>query len=374
MRLDPPPRVPGWDRTAEHRPIRLLIVDDSLVVRTILARTLEAHAGFEVVGAAPNADQALEILGQTQVDIILLDVQMPGRDGLTALPEMLEKSAGARILVVSALCDSGASASIQAMALGAVDTLLKPNAGSFGTRFAETLIDRLVRIGPVPDRAAPSARPAKVPLKRAASVLRAPVDGPIGCLAIGASTGGIHALAAFFERLPRSFSAPILVTQHLPGSFMPYFAGQLREMTGRDAEVARDGARLERSCLFVAPGDAHLRLRESWGSVRVVLDTAPAPSGCSPSVDPMLEAVGAVYGAAGMGVVLSGMGRDGAIGAASLVAAGGEVLAQDPDSSVIWGMPGAVARAGLAAMVAPPTWLADRIAARDNQSEPRAWS
>jgi len=356
----PPRPAPG----STPEPIRLLIVDDSLVVRTILTRTLESHAGFRVVAAAGNVAQALEILAGTRVDIVLLDVQMPGRDGISALPEMIERSDGARFVMVSALCDSGAAASVQAMALGAADALLKPSAGNFGTRFADALIDRLLRLGPARRGAAQSgvaALPPRQPPKKASAAATLPLE----CVAIGASTGGIHALSAFFARLPRDFAAPILVTQHLPASFMPYFAGQLRDMTGRPAEVARDDMRIEPGCLIVAPGDAHLHLRRSFSGPRIRLDSTPAPSGCLPSVDPMLASLGDVYGASALALILSGMGRDGAIGARRLAELGGEILAQDAESSVVWGMPGSVVRAGIAALVASPAALADRVAARE---------
>lgn len=350
-------------------PIRLLIVDDSLVVRTIMTRMLENHAGLEVVAAAANVARALEILDGTKVDIVLLDVQMPDRDGISALPEMIERADGARFVIVSSLCDTGAALSVQAMALGAADTLLKPSAGSFGNRFAQTLIETLLRIGPARRASGPSGLVA--PLPHAVSGMTPATPPPLGCLAIGASTGGIHALSTFFDRLPRSFAAPILVTQHLPASFMPYFAGQLRDMTGRVAEIARDDLRVEPGCLIVASGEAHLGLRRGHSGVRVRLDATPSPTGCLPSVDPMLAALGEAYGPAAIAVILSGMGRDGAIGARRLTELGGEVLAQDAASSVVWGMPGAVARAGLAALVAPPAELADRAAARDAASRGR---
>ena len=347
------------DHAAERtRPIRVMIVDDSIVARSIFARMLEGRE-FEVVATAAHAESAIGQLATHKVDVILLDIQMPGIDGITALPRILAASQGARVLIVSSACDEGGAATVKALALGAADTLLKPGAGAFAGRFAETLTDRLLRIGHAPRSPEPAAAPAPP-----AAAEPAPHRGPIECLAIGASTGGIHALSAFFGALPRDFDAPILVTQHLPAEFMPYFAAQLHDMTGRKAMVASDGARLCPGELLVAPGDGHLRLIRFRDSVRVRIDRTPSVSGCLPSVDPMFASVAEMFGASAAAVVLSGMGRDGVIGAADIAAAGGEILAQDAGSSVVWGMPGAVATAGLASAVMPPERIAQRIGRR----------
>ncbi len=347
-------------------PIRLMIVDDSIVARSILARMLAPRPEFELVASVASAEQALDRLDHERVDIILLDVAMPGTDGITALPDIIRRSRGARVLIVSSRAEEGAAACLAALALGAADTLPKPGAGAggFGGTFATLLIEKLLRIAR-DDPGAPLAPAPRAGPPAAAIALRAAgVAGPIACLAIGASTGGIHALNAFLTALPPTFTAPILVTQHLPPTFMPYFAAQLRGVAKRPAHVAADGMRLCPGELLVAPGTAHLGLVRSVAGVRVHLEHQPVPSACLPSVDPMFAAVARCFGARGLGVVLSGMGRDGAIGAAALAAAGGEVIAQDQASSVIWGMPGAVANAGLATLVGPPAQLARHIAQR----------
>ncbi|MET0269332.1 MAG: chemotaxis-specific protein-glutamate methyltransferase CheB [Sphingomonas sp.] len=346
-------------RESRAAPARVLIVDDSLVARTVLARLIEDHGGFTVVGSARGAAEALAMLDDRAVDLILLDVEMPGTDGLTALPALIERSGGARVLIVSSQCGSGAAASVRALTLGAVDTMLKPSAAQFGGAFANELTERLARIvsDPTPRRAAAPAAPV-----RDAVILR---RDAVRCLAIGASTGGPHALAAFLGALSPAFRAPILLTQHLPPSFMPFFADQLRELSGRPVAVAVDGARLAGGAILLAPGDAHLALRRREdGEVAVALDRTPAASGCCPSVDPMLVAVAETFGAQGAGVILTGMGRDGLAGSTRLAAAGGEILVQDAATSVVWGMPGAVAGAGLADLIAPPALLAQTIAAR----------
>ncbi len=336
-----------------------MLVDDSIVARSVIQSILAPHPRFQVVATASGAAQALAELDRTPVDVVLLDLAMPGMDGLTALPDFVRR--GARVIVVSATAGKGADDCVRALTLGAVDTLEKPAAG-FGEGFANELVEKLARIGvegPVAGPAGAGAVPRDRPVALASTT-----TGAIDCVAIGASTGGLHALSALFAALDPGCDAPITITQHLPAVFMPYFAAQIATMTGRRCTVAREGETLHRGTILVAPGDAHLGLRAAQGEVRVRLDRTPAPSGCLPSVDPMFEAVAECFGARGVGVVLSGMGRDGLIGARRLVEAGGEVAVQDRATSVIWGMPGSVAAAGLAATVAEPAAIARRLAER----------
>ena len=194
--------------------------------------------------------------------------------------------------------------------------------------------------------------------------LRPPGDSRLGCLALGASTGGLHALSEFLRALPTRISAPILITQHLPTVFMPYFARQIEAASGRLARVAEDGMVLTPEQILIAPGDAHLGLERAGAQIQVQLTGAPASSGCMPSVDAMLWSLSEIYGRTGVGVVFSGMGRDGLVGSARLVDRGGLVLVQDQQSSAVWGMPRAVAEAGLASAVLAPAELALRVASR----------
>jgi two-component system chemotaxis response regulator CheB len=187
---------------------------------------------------------------------------------------------------------------------------------------------------------------------------------PIEILAIGASTGGIHAIGVLFQALPKRIGVPILITQHLPVPFMPVFARQLRAVTNREALVAEDGMPLLPDRVLLAPGDAHLTVDRSENLAVVRLLRGPSSSGCLPSVDPMFASIGAAYGPSALGVILTGMGRDGVEGAARLVASGGSILAQDEASCAVWGMPRAVLEAGLACAVLPPDKIARRIASR----------
>jgi two-component system chemotaxis response regulator CheB len=353
----------GVHRAAgRHQPIRLLIVDDSAVARAVFTRMVSDRPEFQLVATVPSAKAALTFLATHRVDIIVLDIEMPGQDGLSAMPALIAASRGARVLVVSSSAERGAAASIQAMTLGAADTLAKPGAGAFGGRFAEVLAEKLLRIGHAVDPAHSDGRPPEpVPTVR----LRAMGDGRISCVAIGASTGGLHALSDLLRALPPGFGAPILITQHLPPSFMNIFASQVQEMSGRPTGVARRGAPLARGRILVAPGDAHLSVEMVSGMPRARITAERIESGCLPSVDPMLASVADAFGASAVGIVLSGMGRDGLRGAERMAHAGCDIFVQDRASSVVWGMPGVVAQAGLATAMLPPFQIADILARRE---------
>ncbi|HEY1604214.1 MAG TPA: chemotaxis protein CheB [Allosphingosinicella sp.] len=335
-------------------PAKLMIVDDSAVARSVLARMLAPFADFEVVAAAASAEEAVGLLGTHKVDVVLLDLDMPGSSGLEALPAIIEKGAGARILVVSSSTESGSEAAVRALALGAADTLAKPGAQHSAGGFSAALAERLRRL--VPGRAAP-AEPAPPPLP----VQPFTRPAKIGCLAIGASTGGLHAITRFLQGLPARIGAPILITQHLPAAFLPLFARQVEGACGRRVRVAHEGMILRSDEIVLAPGDRHLDLERHGSRVKARLSADVAESGCTPSVDIMLDGVARAYGKAGVGIVLSGMGRDGLAGGRRLVEVGGHVLAQDQASSAVWGMPGVLAEAGLACRVDDPAALAREI-------------
>ena len=339
-------------------PIRLMIVDDSMVARAVLSRMIDADGSFEIVGVAGTAEDAIEALGQVMVDIVLLDLEMPGVGGLKSIPKILEAAKGAKVLIVSSLAEEGAEETVAALALGAADTLPKPGTGRFNGRFSEVLLGKLRELG-YADRAA-AARPASP----VAGVIRTQSDAPLQLLAIGASTGGIHALGAFFAELPDRVGVPILITQHLPPAFMTVFARQLSVAANREALVAEDGMKLLPDRIVIAPGEAHLVVDEIGGTLVARLLNSKVSSGCMPSVDPMLASAGNVLGAGALGIVLTGMGRDGLEGARRLVEAGGSVMAQDEGSCAVWGMPRSVAEAGLACAILPPAKLARRVTGR----------
>jgi two-component system chemotaxis response regulator CheB len=354
--------VNAGEKALREPPIRLMIVDDSPIARAVLSRMLSAHKDFEVVALAGNAGEALDALKSVRVDTVLLDVEMPGTSGLQALPEILKRGRGARVLIVSSICEDGAEATVKALALGAADTLPKPGTGTFAGRFSEVLAERLRRIGRSDQGSRAGSEPASG--DGLDVTLRAMPDTALGCLALGASTGGLYALGEFLKALPPSIGVPILVTQHLPDVFMPFFARQIAAASGRRAQVAQEGVPLQPEQIFIAPGDAHLCLARNGRGVCVRLCREPASSGCLPSVDRMLWSVSEAYGRHGLGIVFSGMGRDGLVGSARLVDSGGAVLVQNQATSAVWGMPRAVAEAGLASAVLSPADLARRVAAR----------
>ena len=342
---------------------RLMIVDDSIVARAVLSRMIDSDGGFEIVAVAGTAEDAISALAHVRVDVILLDLEMPGAGGLKSIPRILAAARGAQVLIVSSQAEDGAEETVAALALGAADTLPKPGTGRFNGRFSEILMGKLRALGCadfVPGPAAPqSIRPLR-PLTLGPAM----ADAPLALVAIGASTGGIHALASLFEALPAQIHVPILVTQHLPAAFMAVLARQLATASGRPATVAHDGMRLLPDDIIIAPGDAHLNLDIQADRLIVRLSNQRMASGCLPSVDPMLATAARVLGPRALGVMLTGMGRDGVEGAARLIEAGGSVIAQDEGSSAVWGMPRAVVDAGLACAVLPPVEIARRIALR----------
>jgi len=331
--------------------VRILIVDDSAVMRAILERMLQGHSAIQIVGKVATAAQAFEVLKKEQVDIVLLDHEMPGKKGLEALPEMIALARGAHVVMLSSFCAQGSELAVQALLLGASDVIQKPTWEQATPEFAEALIGRFLRMGLVRHRQDGAPLPVR---------LRSfPSDFHLGCIGIGASTGGIHALTALLGPPRRKPGVPILITQHLPDAFIPYYARQVAGMTRLPVLVARQDALIEPDHVYIAPGDRSLSCRLSGGEVRVHLVEERDPfAGTRPSVNTMFAGLADCYGAGAFGAVLTGIGRDGTTGARRIVEAGGAVIAQDEDSSTVWGMPGSVTRAGLVCATLPPEQMA----------------
>lgn len=345
-----------------HRPhgarsnIRVMIVDDSLTMRAAIARIVEAEDDMCVVAKVGSAEVALAHLETAKPDVILLDLEMPGLGGLDALPKFLAASGSSKVLVVSSLTQKGARATLEALARGAADTVPKPDSFENGEHFKEVLVHKLRALG---THYAKSHAQCNDP--HPARLIRR--KSPIKIIAMGASTGGIHALSTFFYALPSAADPAIIITQHLPPNFMPVFAAQISDFSKRPAVVAASGMRLAPGHIYIAPGDGHLTVRSDDTSFKIEIVKAPMPSGCCPSVDPMLQSLAECAPHETIAVILSGMGRDGAEGAEQFFNAGGAIYAQEERSSAVWGMPRAVAEKGLATLIASPEKIAHRIAA-----------
>ncbi len=343
-----------------------MIVDDSLTVRTIFKRMVESDPAMVIAGTASSAEGALAQLGAEPADVVLLDLEMPGIGGLDALPAILATPAAPQVLVVSSLTMDGAEHTLAALSMGAADTLLKPRPGGFTEDYRTQLLGKIRALGT--RGAEPAEEPARLIQPSFARPGLARRSWRPEVIGIGASTGGIHALGLMLRRLAPDFTVPILITQHLPASFIPVFARQVEAACGRPADIAADGMDLRLGRILIAPGHGHIVVRRSGDRLTARISSDPVPSGCTPSVDPMLASLAEACDGRALGVILSGMGRDGVIGAQALVDAGGTIFAQDADTSAVWGMPGAVARAGLASMIAPPERLGEAVMAHSAAS------
>jgi two-component system, chemotaxis family, protein-glutamate methylesterase/glutaminase len=335
-------------------PIRVMLVDDSIVARSILERILSQREDIKIVHQAEDTETALKMLKQQDVDIILLDIEMPQRNGLDALPEFIEQAKGARILIVSSFAEENGPAAIQALSLGACDTLAKPGRTNFTGQFSATLVDKVVRLGK-------SRKKHNSLLARKTPIVAKISTKKPQCIAIGASTGGIPAIYEIIRNLNATVVCPVFITQHLPDAFMTFFARQLAAQTQRKVVVAEHGMQVENNYIYIAPGLAHLGCKKIGSKVQIAFLENYIQSRYCPSVDAMFESLSGVYGTFAVGIILSGMGNDGAHGARMLSSANATVIIQDSESSVIWGMPGAVARENLAAAILNPTEIADLL-------------
>jgi two-component system, chemotaxis family, protein-glutamate methylesterase/glutaminase len=347
-----------------------MVVDDSAVIRGLLTKTLESDPEIKVVSTVGNGQAAIDALKRIDIDVIVLDIEMPVMDGLTALPKLLETKPGVQIIMASTLTLKGASVSMKALSLGAADYLPKPTTTtgiSTADDFKRGLVEKAKSWGLVARRkrglppgspAAPGSNVPAAPKKLyPGQVTLRPASGPgrVDCLAIGSSTGGPQALFALFRALGRVDRMPVFVTQHMPATFTTILAEHLAQASGMPAAEAKDGEPVVAGRIYVAPGDYHMTVETQGPALVVRLNKNPPENFCRPAVDPMLRSITKAFGNRTLFVMLTGMGQDGLKGARELVAAGSTVIAQDEASSVVWGMPGAVASAGLCTAVLPLT-------------------
>ena len=361
-------RTPRSD-PADTPAIRIMLVDDSAVIRGLYTKMIEADPELRIVASVANGQMALAMLERLAVDVIVLDIEMPVMDGLTALPKLLAACPGAQVIMSSTLSVAGAEVSLQAMQNGAADCVAKPTATSAirgGLSFGAELLGKIKALGrrssvavrpaapSAAEPATPIATPASPGLYRGKTVSLRPLrHGRPEIIAIGASTGGPQALLPIMRALSPEIRQPIVLTQHMPATFTRVLAQHVGLPARRPCSEAEDCCVIAPGRIYVAPGGYHM-VAESQGAARRLrlLDTPPE-NFCRPAVDPMLRSLAETYGARVLTIILTGMGQDGMRGAAAIVAAGGNVAAQDEATSVVWGMPGAAATAGLCCAVLP---------------------
>ncbi|MGC3968841.1 MAG: chemotaxis response regulator protein-glutamate methylesterase [Pirellulales bacterium] len=345
------------------RKIRVLVVDDSVVVRRLLTDVLAEDPEIELAGTAPNGRIALAKLPQVNPDLVTLDIEMPELDGLQTLPELRKLYPKLPVIMFSTLTARGAAATLDALARGASDYVTKPaNVGSVGAAIQsvrEQLIPRIKALCPGFFPATAASTPAR-PVK-AASKTTVAASQRCDAVVIGSSTGGPQALTTVLRALPADFPTPILVVQHMPAVFTQHLAARLNQECGLTVREAVQGEALSPGTVLIAPGDFHLEIERQGCNVRTRLHQGPPENSCRPAVDVLFRSAARVYGRNCQAVVLTGMGKDGLRGAEHLVASGGSVVVQDAATSVVWGMPRAVAEAGLARCQLSPAEIAREL-------------
>jgi two-component system chemotaxis response regulator CheB len=333
--------------------ISVLVVDDSVVIRRLVTDALQAEPDIRVVGTAPNGKVALAKIQQLAPDIVTLDIEMPEMDGLTTIKEIRKTHAKLPVIMFSTLSVSGGAATLEALSSGASDYVTKPaNVGSVRESMASVREQLIPRIRALTGRVAPAAqRAASRPVK----VAVAPAGPPkqIDLLAVGCSTGGPEALTNVLTRMPADLPVPVVVVQHMPPVFTRLFAERLDRASKLHVTEAVDGVTLQPGHVYIAPGDRHLEVVRQGTLARTRLHDGPPECFCRPAVDVLFRSVAAAYKGSALGLVLTGMGQDGKRGSESLREAGSRIVVQDEATSVVWGMPGAVAGAGLAEAVLP---------------------
>ncbi len=365
-RGNPPVKAEAGD------PYRVMVVDDSAVIRGLLTRALEGDPDIRVVASVGDGQMAINSLQRNTIDVIVLDVEMPVMDGLTAIPKLLAVCPSVKIIMASTLTIRNADISMRALQAGAADYIPKPTTTreiSGADVFKRELVSKVkalggtarrggtrsrtdVRAQALPAPVAPGYRPRAEPAGQ-------PVLRPIGTqvrpdiIAIGSSTGGPQALFEVLSHLKVGITQPILITQHMPATFTTILAEHISRQCGIVCAEGKDGEPIVENRAYVAPGDYHMVVVNRGGASTLSLTKDPPENFCRPAVDPMLRSIVRAYGRKVLTVILTGMGQDGMKGCQEVTAAGGVVIGQDEASSVVWGMPGAVATAGLCSAILP---------------------
>jgi two-component system chemotaxis response regulator CheB len=353
-----------------------MVVDDSAAIRGLLIRALESDPEVAVIASASNGKAALAVLERNDVEVVILDIEMPVMDGLTALPKLLAAKPDIKVIIASTLTRRGADISMRALAAGAADYLTKPGslALSSADQFKRDLLAKVkvlahagrtaaaLRALPAPGaRRRPAEPPPEVAPRRVIALRPMAREVP-EAIAIGASTGGPQALFAVLGQLKGAVRQPIFITQHMPATFTTILAEHIARSSGYPTREAVDGEPVVGGRIYVAPGDFHMTIETAAPGNRLLrLSKEPPENFCRPSVDPMLRSLARIYGRRLMCVILTGMGHDGRSGGEEVVAAGGTVIAQDEATSVVWGMPGSAAHAGVCSAVLPLDDIAPKL-------------
>jgi two-component system chemotaxis response regulator CheB len=379
-------------QNADHK-IKVMLVDDSAVIRGLLARTLEKDANIHVVSSVANGEMAYKSVKNADPDIVILDIEMPVMDGITALPLILQECPNTRVLICSTLSQKGADVSMRALELGATDCILKPSStGELGSHatgdFQENLLHLVRALGKKDTNMSSSAtqpaqpitpRPAvsstatleAVKIKAAAERQTASLHddrfsykGKPDILAIGSSTGGPQALFEVLKNL-NNVDVPIVITQHMPKTFTRLLAQHISQNCGFTCVEGEAGMKLEKGHAYVAPGGFHMVFEQKADGTYIKIDDGEPENFCKPSVEPMIRSLINIYDKKVLAVILTGMGQDGRDACKMLVEKGGRTITQDEATSVVWGMPGAVANEGICSAILPLTqigpWLKSAI-------------
>lgn len=345
--------------------VRVLVVDDSVVARKLISDALAQDPRCEVVGTAANGKIALQKITQCNPDVVTLDVEMPEMDGLETLEAIRKTHPKLPVIMFSALTERGAEGTLRALSLGATDYVTKPTASSALCALEHLRAELVPKVRGV-GSASSSLRPPQQPITASVRRARAPVRGGnlgVELVAIGSSTGGPNALAEILPALSQ-LSVPVVITQHMPPLFTRMLADRLNGSCGLRVREAAGRETLAPGDVWVAPGAHHLVLRREGAVIKTALDEGPPENSCRPAVDVMLRSCVDVFGPGVLAVVLTGMGADGLRGCERVREAGGQIVVQDESTSVVWGMPGFVARAGMADAIVPLSEVAAEIMRR----------
>jgi two-component system chemotaxis response regulator CheB len=353
-----------------------MLVDDSVVIRGMISRWLSAEPDMVVAASLRTGLDAVNQIERINPDVAVLDIEMPELDGISALPQLLAKKRNLIVIMASTLTRRNAEISFKALSLGASDYIPKPESTRESTAaetFRHDLVQKIRHLGAKVRRSSPATvAPAHDRIRDAALRAPAAASAPLAkrsfsthnprALLIGSSTGGPQALMSVVGEIgPLIDRFPVLITQHMPPTFTTILAEHLARASNRPAREAVDGEVVKAGHIYLAPGGRHMRVVRQGAEPVIVLDDGPPVNFCKPAVDPLFTSAVDVWQAAVLAVVLTGMGSDGMRGGKDIVAAGGSVIAQDEATSVVWGMPGAAANAGICAAVLPLNQIAPKL-------------